>query len=585
MGLNFDLLRSICLGKNQVCVWIVPLILTIPSGCVVGMAGIDRRVDRVLSERSAELGDFVAPTTIRGSGDAKTDAEGQTSKKLATDNPAPESLEYTPADEARDAEARLSTYLTAEENEALELTLAEALRISQSQSREFLSAQEEYVLSAISLLIQRHRFDPRLFNTTSVTIGGQGDDGRFTSVLSILNELGVVKQFENGGQVAASWILNASEDLRNGATDRYTQSSEIVLSGNFPLLRGSGTVASEALIQAERNVVYAARNFERFRRQLFVSIASDYIRLLQRLAAIENQQRRIESLEILYAETQAKADAGQLRGFEISIAESDLLDARASLASLQDQYRLTEDRFKIRIGLPVDQAIRVSPMQLMLPDPDIQPNEAMSRALEYRLDLQNSRDQVLDSRRAVANARNGVLPDLDVNARVGLPTDPDVSEGGLSYDPDELSYSAGIMLDLPLDRLEERLRVRQSIIQLEQQIRGYEQDRDNVVIDSRASVRGVELARLQLTLAERQVETNRRRQRGQELDRDNVTPQEIVDTQNALLSAENARDQALADLRVAILNYLLSTGQMRVTDTGAISPIGGLELMPAENVP
>ena len=105
------------------------------------------------------------------------------------------------------------------------------------------------------------------------------------------------------------------------------------------------------------------------------------------------------------------------------------------------------------------------------------------------------------------------------------------------------------------------------------------------MIDARASVRGVELARLQLTLAERQVETNRRRQRGQELDRDNVTPQEIVDTQNALLSAENARDQALADLRVAILNYLLNTGQMRVTETGAISPIGGLDLMPEGQVP
>ena len=549
---------------------------------MVGMDGIDRRVDKVLAERSNQLGDFVAPTTIRGSGETETDRRGQSSKTIATENPAPEDLEYHPADEARDAQARLDSYLTETSAETMEITLAEALRISQSQSREFLSAQEDYVLSAITLLIQRHRFDPRVFNTTSVEVAGEGDDGRFTSVLSILNELGVTKQFERGGQVAASWLLSATEDLRDGATDRYTQSSEIVLSGNFPLLRGAGTVASEALIQAERNVVYAARNFERFRRQLFVSIASDYIRLLQQLASIENQERRIESLEILQNETQAKADAGQVRSFEISIAESDLLQARADLAGLRDRYRLSEDQFKIRIGLPVDQPIRITPMELMLPDPDITLDEAMSRALDFRLDLQNARDRVLDARRSVSNARNDVLPDLDVNARVGLPTDPDVDEGGLDFDPDELSYSAGIMLDLPLDRLEEKLRVRQSLIELEQQIRSYERDRDNVVIDSRAAVRGVELARLQLTLAERQVETNRRRQRGQELDPDNVTPQERVDTQNALLSAENARDQAEADLRVAILNYLLSTGQMRVTETGAISPIGGLELMPVE---
>lgn len=166
---------------------------------------------------------------------------------------------------------------------------------------------------------------------------------------------------------------------------------------------------------------------------------------------------------------------------------------------------------------------------------------------------------------------------------MGLPTDPDDDEG-LDFDPEELTYSAGVSLGLPLDRVEEELRVRQSIIGLEQEIRDYERSRDNVVIAARSAVRQIELARLQLTLAERQVETNRRRQRGQELDRDNVTPQEIVDTQNALLNAENARDQALADLRVAILEYLLTTGQMRVDAFGAIEPMGGLDMMVVEEL-
>jgi outer membrane protein TolC len=547
---------------------------------MVGMDRIDRRIDRVLGDRSIELGDFVTPPNSEWNKDQQTTDQSLTSKTIATDNPAPGELEYKPADEARDAQARLDGFLAETNGERMPLPLAEALRISQSSSREFQSAREDYILSAISLLIQRHRFDPRLFNTTTVNIAGAGDDASFTSVLSIMNELGVTKNFQSGGQVAASWIVNAAEDLRTGVSDRYTQSSELVLSGSFPMLRGAGLVASEGLIQAERDLVYAARNFERFRRQFFVSIASEYIRLLQQQASIVNQERRIESLENLSAETQAKSNAGQVRDFEISIAESDLLQARAALAGLRDQYRFSEDQFKIRIGLEVDTAVNVIPMELTLPDPDISLEDAMARALDYRLDLQNTRDRVLDARRDVSNARNDLLPDLNLNARVGLPTDPDIDEGGLDFDPDELSYSAGATLGLALDRVDEQLRVRQSTIQLERQIRGYERERDNVVIDSRAAVRGVDLARLQLTLAERQVETNRRRQRGQELDRDNVTPQEIVDTQNALLSAENARDQAMADLRVAILQYLLGTGQMRVTDEGAIAPIGGLEMMP-----
>lgn len=570
------------MGNYNRFVWVLPLVVGLPSGCMVGMDQIDRRIDRVIGERSVELGEFVTPPDTNRNKDLVTKDNAQASKKLDTANPAPTDLEYTPADEARDAQARLDRYLTESKGERMPLPLAEALRISQSSSREFQSAREDYILAAISLLIQRHQFDPRFFNSTNLNFAGAGDDASFTAVLSIMNELGVTKNFENGGQVAASWIINAAEDLRNGVTDRYTQSSELVLSGSFPLLRGAGLVASEGLIQAERNLVYAARDFERFRRQFFVAIASDYIRLLQQQASIVNQERRIKSLENLAAETQAKSNAGQVRDFEISIAESDLLQARADLAGLKDRYRFLEDQFKIRIGLEVDTAVDVIPMELALPDPEITLDDAMIRALEYRLDLQNTRDRVLDARRDVSNARNDLLPDLNLSARVGLPTDPDMDEGRLDFDPDELSYSAGVTLGLALDRVNEQLRLRQSTIQLERQIRGYERERDNVVIDSRAAVRGVELARLQLTLAERQVETNRRRQRGQELDRDNVTPQEIVDTQNALLSAENARDQAMADLRVAILQYLLGTGQMRVTEEGAIAPIGGLEMMPIE---
>ncbi|PHQ79593.1 MAG: hypothetical protein COB69_07635 [Phycisphaera sp.] len=573
---------ELLLGNKNRFVWVLPLFAGFPSGCMVGMEGIDRRIDTVLRNRSIELGEFVAAPESGRNDDQNTNTKAQADKAIPTVNPAPDELEYTPADEARDAQARLDGFLAENQGERLPLPLAEALRISQTSSREFQSAREDYILSAISLLIQRHRFNPRLFNTTTVNIAGAGDDASFTSVLSIMNELGVTKNFERGGQVAASWIINAAEDLRNGVSDRYTQSSELVLSGSFPLLRGFGLVASEGLIQAERDLVYAARNYERFRREFFVSIASEYIRLLQQLASIANQERRIESLENLAAETQAKSDAGQVRDFEISIAESDLFQARAALAGLRDRYRLSEDRFKIRIGLELDKDVDVTPMELAIPDPEVSLDDAMMRALDYRLDLQNTRDRVLDARRGVSNARNDLLPDLNFNARVGLPTDPDVDEGRLDFDPDELSYSAGMTLGLALDRMDEKLRVRRSIISLERQIRGYERERDNVVIDSRAAVRGVELARLQLTLAERQVETNRRRQRGQELDRDNVTPQEIVDTQNALLSAENARDQALADLRVSILQYLLGTGQMRVTDEGAIAPIGGLEMMPVE---
>lgn len=545
------------------------------------MATIDRRVDAVLAERSSQLGDFVAPPPRSTADPEAFDARGQDERTPATENPAPKELEFTEADPARDVAARLDAFLLesiADPNDpaVIRVDLPTALRIGQDTAREYLAAQEDYIIAAIRLLIERHRFNPRLFNTTTASIAGEGTDGRFTSALSVINELGVTRRLENGAELAASWVVEATEDLREGVSDRYSNASTIVLSGRFPLLRGSGVAARESLIQAERDVVYAARTFERFRRRFLVEIAGDYFDLLQQRAAIENQMRRIEALRALEAETEAKIEAGILRDFQRAIASSDRLDAEATLAGQRDGYRLQEDRFKVRLGLPVDQPVIIVPVSLELPEPDIGLSAATQRALDYRLDLQTTRDRVLDSRRSVAVARNDLLPELNLDARIDLPTDPDDEEGNLAFDPNELTYSAGVTLDLPLDRAIERLNLRSSVIEVERAIREYERSRDDVIVEARSAVRQVELARFQLRLAEQQVEINRRRQRGQELDPENVTTQERVDTQNALLSSENARDRAVATLRISILQYLLATGQLRVTDEGELAPIGGL---------
>ncbi len=572
---------------------------------------MNTRIDRVLVRGSAAVGqNTVAPRT----GATQPGAEGRverTGADVATDvetvNPAAAELSFTPASEARDVAARLERYARrfgAPVGEAdgmsggpgvdgaepgagrdpaadlgpptLELTLPEALRTFQRSSREFRSAEEEYILTAIRLLIERHLWGPRFFNDTTVQIAGDGDDGRFDHALSVINTLRATKRLPYGGSVEAAWVFDATEQLREQATGRYRQSSEIALSGNLPLLRGAGLVAREDLIQSERNTIYAARSFERFRRRLLVDIANDYFQLLQTKARIVNQERQLASLQQLQRATAALVEAGRREAFEESITANRVLSGIASLSSLREQYILQLERFKIRLGLPLDQPIDISDAIIEIPEPEIDLDLATQLALEYRLDLQNARDRIGDARRGVANARNDLLPDLDVNARVGVPTDPDAREGGLNFSGEDLNYSAGVTLSLPLDREIERLQLKSSMIRLEQQVRDYEQQRDNVIVDVRSALRNVDLARFQLTLAEQQVEINRRRLRGQRLRADLLDPQTLVDTENDLLDAENQRDQALTQLRNAVLNYLLASDQLRVERDGSFLPLPGM---------
>jgi len=566
-------------------------LLLLAGGCSSGMDAIDKRIERVVGQRADSLGkSALTPSTeYNDKPSDKTQRKEETAKDPSTVNPPADQLEFKAADEKRDVEAMLEKFTSGEQGAdsrpALPLTIEDALRISQKSGRDFLTAEEEYILAAISLLQERHRWGPRLSNDTTVGIIGGGDNGRFDHTLSIINTLKATQKLPYGGQAEAAWVWDATEQLRDQATKQYTQASRLVLSGNIPLLRGAGLVAQEALIQQERDLIYQARTFERFRRQNLVEIATDYFDLLELQAQIGNQKRQLEGFIRLQESTAARVAAGRLSEFETNNAANQVVRARASLASLREQYILAEDRYKIRLGLDINQKIEVKPLTFEVPEPDVTIDEAVRRALLFRLDLQNSRDQVVDARRAVSNARNNLLPDLDLNGNVSIPTDSDTREGGVYFDPDDTNYSASAKFSMPLDRDIEKLSLRATQIRMHQRERNLERLRDEVIVSVRRAVRQIELQRFQLNLAEQQVEINRRRLEEVELKQDTIDPQKIVDAQNDLLQAENQRDAARTNLRNAVLAYLLQTDELRVKRDGSFQKLGAAELNEPPDTP
>lgn len=563
------------------------LVLVLGAGaCASPLAKIDARTAEMLRQQSEILGVQAASprTTYRDQERlAKSDAAY---REPDTRNPDAGELSFTALEESRDVEARLAQYLAASSSgEAMQLTLSEVLRLAQANSRDFRQAEEEYILAAVRLLIEEHRWGPRFFADTGIVASGSGSDGSFEHAVDLVNTLRATKRLPYGGEVEARLVWNATENLREQATGRYRQSSRLVLSGDIPLMRGAGLVAREDLIQRRRDLVYAARTFERFRRQLVLDFASDYFDLVSSQNRIINQEARLEGLRYLQVQTGELVEAGRLRAFQQDLARSQVLGAEAQLANLRESFQLQLDRFKVRLALPIDQAIVVVPVRLAIPEPDSTIEAVTEMALAYRLDLQNQRDRVEDQKRSVAIARNQLQPDLNLGGDLSIPTDPDSREGGIGLDPEELDYSASLTLGWPLDREIEQLNLRSSLIAAERSIRDYEESRDNVVVDARSALRNVELSRLRLNLAEQQVIINERRLEEQRTRADELNPQEIVDTENDLNNARNDRDQAASDLKVAVLRYMLQTGQLRVTRDGWIAPPEGMPTVTEEASP
>jgi outer membrane protein TolC len=207
--------------------------------------------------------------------------------------------------------------------------------------------------------------------------------------------------------------------------------------------------------------------------------------------------------------------------------------------------------------------------------PEVDKAAAIELALDYRLDLLNSADEVDDAKRGVRVAKNRILPDLDATGSMTMDTDPN-RKNSMSYNTERTTWRAALELRMD-DRKTERNAYRASLIGLRRAEREHERRVDSVRADVRRALRRIEeKADLRLIQA-MNVDENRLRLEAAraQFDLGQVSNQDVVDAENELLAARNALAGAVADYRVAILDFRLDTGSLRVTDDGRWGIMGG----------
>ena len=198
--------------------------------------------------------------------------------------------------------------------------------------------------------------------------------------------------------------------------------------------------------------------------------------------------------------------------------------------------------------------------------------------MTYRLDLQNRRDFIDDARRGVNNARNDLLSDLDLAASA-VPTGVvDAGSTGINFDLRDTTYRASIVFGLPIDRTIERSNLRQSQVDLERSVRDYEEFRDTVAVQVRSAVRNIDRALFSRELQEENLRVSRLRLASIDAAPDRADARDRTESATALLAAQDAYLDARRDLQIAILRYLLDSGQLRLEPDGTIRPLNGMEL-------
>lgn len=448
---------------------------------------------------------------------------------------------------------------------SVRLDLFGALRYAVQNSRNYQNQMEDLYLSALDVTLERHLFEPRPFARTGLQFAGGQQDSSYRAALTATANAGVRQRLPYGGEIVAETLVQFVSALNDNTANG--ESVEFALSGSVPLLRGAGLVNLEPLIQSERALVYAVRDFEDFRRSFVVNTAQQYFNLLSTQQSVANRLQSYADRAQLLERARAVFAAGR-QGFsylEVQRAEQNLLFAENGVINAQENYQNSLDRFKIFLGMPIVQELEVVPVELDVNVPELQDKNVLELAQKFRLDLQTARDRTQDARRRVSVAENGLLPDLSLNGQGSVGNRNETP--GRAVDARRLEYSAGITLDLPLDRLAERNAYRQALIRLDQSQRDLEDVRAQVIVDVRQSQRAIktsrsslEIARVNIRLAERRLElANIQLQQGI-----NTNTRDVVEAQDALLQALDDYERAQADFQIEILRFLRNTGMLRV---------------------
>lgn len=499
--------------------------------------------------------------------------------------------------------------------EPLQFSIIQALQVAATNSREFQAQKDRLFSAALTLDLEADDFRNTFSGMLQESMGTSGNgDYRLTGSNSS-GVAGITRKFKNGLEFSSAISVNLVKMLTGDRASFWGVLGDASIS--VPLLRGAGEfIVQEPLRQAERNLLYAVREFEQYKKDFAYNIVQSYLNTLQAAQKVRNQAENYKRVVASTRRSRRMANAGRLPEYQFDQAVQDELRARDSWIAACQSNANSLDSFKILVGLPTDAQILLQEQELtnlaqdlqglttgkppvdysgeippadaevILSEPDdsnagkyeIQEARAIAIAFRERLDLQTLSDRVADAQRKVLIAEDALRAELTLggSAAVGQRRSySNTSQNNAEFNPRAGAYSGLLTLDLPWERTRERNAYRESLLNLEAAVRSLQSKEDNIKLDIRRNLRMLRQYRETLiiqsqavTLAERRVKsTDTLLQAGRAEIRD------LLEAQGALLSAQNSLTSAVVNYRLQEFELQRNLGVLSVSSEGQLQEL------------
>jgi outer membrane protein TolC len=286
----------------------------------------------------------------------------------------------------------------------LVLTPDRAVELGTLNSREYQAAREQLYIAALNETLNRFDFDAHWYGTNTTIFDHFGSSADEVNTLTTNSDFGFTKNFAAGGQMIFD-IANSFVFTFSGVNQSVTTSA-IGITFIQPLLRRfTRRVRLEQLTEGERTVLYAVRDYARFRKTFYVNLTTSgggFLSLLLQLQNTRDLASNLKSQENNLRLNEALLSAGSVSIVQVDQAFQSYLQAKLALLQAETALQTSLDQYKLTLGLPPAIPIRIDdsllkPFQLNDPELGKVQGELDDFFAEYRqMDQAPSVDKLQD---------------------------------------------------------------------------------------------------------------------------------------------------------------------------------------------
>lgn len=381
-----------------------------------------------------------------------------------------------------------------EANTPLNITLGHAIERTLTANRQLASSYQKAEQSDFQVILNQGEFDLEIIPQGSAGyIGG----GRAGAGPTVSGGVEFYKKFALGTAISIQpMLIKAAHEYQ----------SQLNLSVTQPLLRGLGRAENLSALESAQFGKRSAL------RSLQTSQINTVLRTIQALYDVKRQAETVEidkeSLKRLQKFLEAakrKEKIGLSDSLDVYRAEMEFKQAEVSLTSSQDRLQDAKDVLKDLLAYPLCTPITVEvplehhPITLCL-------EEAIAIALQYRQEVHQAWDQVLENRRLAAVTEKRIWPQFDLVVDYSTTGCDEIFTDAFCRRR-ESKWGIGFSTSTDLDRTPDKIAYQQSLYAVSDAERTYMQTRDTVTLDVKRAIRGLISTQVKMQNLEEQTKT------------------------------------------------------------------------------